>query len=223
MSASLKKTKRLITIVSLAIAPAVVLLPVCAQAVPITVAFSGTVTTTGSALTPTIAVGSSITGSYTFDSNATNTSANPASTGDYAVATFSATIGGFTLTTTSPTLDLFVEVGSGEYVVSGFGIGGTVNGHSLDTFGLVTSNNQVITTTALPLTPPPPAPGLSYGFDLSFGLPPSEGVVNGIITSIAVVNNVSEPEGIVLLVTVMAGLMCTRRLAKRRTSPYCPA
>jgi PEP-CTERM motif len=200
---------------SLTATPAAGLLAVSAQAVPITVAFSGTVNIAGTALTPAIVVGSPITGSYTFDSNAVNTSANPADTGDYAVTSFTATVGGFTF---SPTTSLiFVEVNTGEYSVSGAGTG-SVNGHGLDVFGLST-HSQAITTTALPLTPPPPLPLAVYTLELSFGLPPAEGVVDGTISSIAVVNSadIPEPATLILLTTAMAGL-AGKRLVRRGTS-----
>jgi hypothetical protein len=210
-----KHLKRLAAIASLAAAPAVGLLTVSAQAAPITVAFSGTVNTTGSALTPTIVVGSPITGSYTFDSNAANTSANPLDTGDYAVTSFTATVGGFTFSSTTSLI--FVEVNTGEYSVGGAGTG-SVNGHGLDVFGLST-NSQAITTTALPLTPPSPLPPAVYTLELSFGLPPAEGVVDGIISSIAVVNSadIPEPGTLILLTTAVAGL-ASGRLPRRRTS-----
>src|SRR5215469_18440948 len=128
------------------------LLATPALAEQVTTTFSGTVTFSGQALPPIINIGDAITGSYTFDSNAPNTSAVPQATGDYAIELFTATIGGFTFSNNSATL--FVEVGSGEYLVSGLGTAGdTVNGHMLDTFGVRTSSPQ-ITTTALPLTPP---------------------------------------------------------------------
>jgi hypothetical protein len=99
-----------------------------------------------------------------FDSNAPNTSAVPQATGDYAIELFTAAIGSFTFSSNSATL--FVEVGSGEYLVSGLGTAGdTVNGHTLDTFGVRTSSPQ-ITTTALPLTPP----AGTYTYNMDFGL-----------------------------------------------------
>lgn len=218
---SKKHPKRFVTVAAAAslTAAAVGLVTVSAQAAPITVAFSGIVNIAGTALSPSIVVGSPITGSYTFDSNATNTSATPANTGDYAVTSFTATVGGFTFSTVSPTLDLFVEVNTGEYSVSGSGIGGTVNGHSLDVFGLSTNNGQVITTTALPLTPPPALPPATYVLELSFGLPPAQGVVDGIISSIAVVSNtaIPEPGSLILLGTAIAGL-AGRRSTRRRTN-----
>jgi len=57
---------------------AILLLPVCAQAVPITIAISGNVTSaSGSGLPGTIHAGVSFTGTYTYDSNTPDSDTSP--------------------------------------------------------------------------------------------------------------------------------------------------
>jgi len=172
-----------------------------ALAAPITTTFSGTASFVGPALPPVIVTGDPITGSYTFDSNTPNTSPTPANTGVYAVTLFTATIGGFTFNSTTATL--FVEAGSGEYLVSGLGTAAdTINGHVLDTFGVRTTSSQ-ITTTALPLTPPTGV----YTYEMDFGLPFREGDVDGPLLVPVVVSSVPEPDTAFVLGLGLLGLI----------------
>ncbi len=188
-----------------------------AAAAPIKIDYSGTVTTAGPALAPTVVAGAPVTGTYVFDPSTPNTSATPAFTGDYAATLFEASVGGFFFTSTSA--EIFVEPGSGEYQIGGLGgPGDLLNGHKLDVFGLGTSSKTEITTTGLPLTPPVLG---TYELTLTFGLPPGVGDLVATIDQIAVEvpeTQLAEPSTGPLLLAAFAalGLSANRRHKRSR-------
>src|SRR5262245_32204125 len=184
-----------------------ILLPSPAGATPITVAFSGTVQAARPEVAPDIVAGDSIVGSYTFDSATPNMSLNPANTGLYA-ATLTLTVG--TMSFTQAAAEIFVEVDSGEYLVTGDvnPPGALANGHQLNTYGLRTSAPAEITTTDLPLAIPNAG---DLDLSLLFGLPfvPPAGDVSASVSA-AIVPSVPEPPSIALLLVGMIALISLR-------------